>query len=232
MICAILGSMNDSLILELNVALMPDRQLSEKLANTSRVIAKKYPARVQLDATPARLVMAPHLTLYQVPLYVKDVEQASARLREITAAIPTFLLHATEYLYNAGEASLEIDYETTDTLAGMQMQIIEALNPLRGELLLERDPSGSDMQHFLAQSDRQGDDVRATGYWEVGDARQGGFFRPHATLNWLDIDTNMNIDDPTLPSATSLDGTYDALGLFVLGPQGSCPQLLRRYMLA
>lgn len=223
--------MNNSLLLELNIALMPDQPLAERLALTSQKMAKNYPARVQLDATPARLAMAPHLTLYQVPLYIKDLEQAGELLGQIAANTPAFSLIATDYLYNAGEASFEADYETTDELVKMQMQVIEALNPLRGELLLQRDPSGGDMRRFFTQEDRQGDDVRKTGYWEVGDAREGGYFRPHATLNWFDLGTEVNIADPALPQITELGGDYSALGLFALGPQGSCPQLLARYTL-
>jgi hypothetical protein len=222
---------NNPLLLELNIALMPSQPLADQLAKTSRAVAKKYPARVQLDATPARLVMAPHLTLYQVPLHLKDMEHASDLLERIAAHTPVFSLTASEYLYNAGEASFEVDYETTDELVTMQTEVIHALNPLRGDLFLQRDPSGGDMRRFLTQQDRQGDDVRATGYWEVGDARQGGFFRPHATINWLELGTPLDITDPLLPAVHHFSGQYDNVGLFVLGPQGSCPQLLRRYSL-
>lgn len=224
--------MENTLVLELNIALMPARPLADALAATSQAIAKKYPARVQLDATPARLVMAPHLTLYQAPLYVKDLERASGLLAQIAARTPALSLTAAEYVYNAGEASFEVDYETTDELVSAQAEVIAALNPLRGELLLRRDPSGGDMRRFLGRADRQGDDVRATGYWEVGDARTGGYFRPHATLNWLELGTELDMNDPLLPDVTVLSGDYPAMGLFALGPQGSCPQLLARYELA
>ena len=73
--------------------------------------------------------------------------------------------------------------------------------------------------------------MRKTGYWEVGDAREGGYFRPHATLNWFELGTQVDANNSLLPPVAALSGNYDTLGLFVLGPQGSCPQLLASYTL-
>jgi len=217
----------DDLLIELNIALIPDAALAGKLADASQAMATKYPAYIQLGHAHARLAMAPHLTLYQTPIRLKDMEQTDTALREITEATPAFTLASTSYLYNAGEASFEIGYETTDALMRLQTQAIDALNPLRSDLLLERDPGGNDPRQALDAPGALGENLRTTGYGEVGE-----LFRPHATLNWFKIGTEIDLSDPALPAATSFSGTYEALGIFALGPHGTCPQLLRQYELA
>lgn len=219
------------LSIELNIALIPNASLTHTLAHTSQQLAKQYPAIVQLEDEQARLSMAPHLTLYQVPLLLRDLSAAHEHLAALASKGSPFSLQATHYLYNAGEASFEVDYQTTSELLALQRQVIDALNPLRGELLLERDPAGNAMTTFLSQTGTQSDDVRHSGYWEVGDSGAGGFFRPHATLNWFALGTNVATNDPLLPAITTHSGIYEAIGLFALGPHGSCPQRLAQYPL-
>lgn len=218
--------MDTPLILELNIALIPSNQLSHQLVAVSQKLAHTYPTLVQLGLPDGRLAMAPHLTLYQVPLLLDNVTQAVQQIREEASEYTPFNLMATEYAYNQEEASLEIGYETTDELVALQTAIITTINPLRGELLLERDPAGNDLHAFLTTNSRQGEDVRRTGYWEVGDSRQGGFFRPHATLNWFTLGTQVDLQQAVFPDPITLNGIYTAIGIYSLGPKGSCPQLI------
>lgn len=224
---------DEPLKLELNIALIPDDELAQRLAEISNRLAKRYRAFIQLGGAKARLVMAPHLTLYQVPLLLADVDAAARLLAVLARQQGPFRLAATEYLYNAGEASFEVDYELPKTLMNLQAKVIGALNPLRGKLLLERDPAGNDMREFLQKTGRQSEDVRRTGYWEVGDPAQGGFFRPHATLNWFERGTAIDVEQEKeiLSDIKTLSGHYEALGIYLLGPNGTCPQLLERYEL-
>ncbi len=220
-------SSNISLKLELNIALVPDDRLAERLVAASQGLARRHPTIVRLGRGNVRLAMAPHLTLYQVPLAIKDVEEATNRLASIiaTSRLP-FNLQATTYVYNEGEASFEVDYEVTNSLLALQTEVIDALNPMRGELLLERDPGGNSVSQLLQADGVLGKNIRETGYAEVGDPREGGLFRPHATLNWFERGTKIELPNEQLPPIDTLSGAYKALAVYTLGPNGTCPQRL------
>lgn len=218
--------------LELNIALIPSKRLGQQLAAVSKLAAERYPAVVQLsDAANRRLAIAPHLTLLQLRLRLDDVTGAHQKLLELCRHYNTFRLDATTYSYNAEEYSLEVQYTLTQSLVDLQTDSIDQLNPLRGQLLLEYDPAGHDMQKLVKLPGQLGDAVRRTGYWEVGDPRQNGFFRPHATLNWFKPGTAIDLGAAWWPPVHEMSGAYDTLGIYMLGPYGTCPQLLAAYKL-
>lgn len=218
--------------LELNIALIPEAGLGQRLAAASQVAAEHYPAVVQLsEAAGRRLAIAPHLTLLQVRLPLAAIATVHDRLAGLCKHYTQFITQATTYAYDVGECSLEVRYVVTQSLLSLQTEVIDQLNPLRGQLLLEYDPAGHDMRELLQLPGPQGDDVRRTGYWEVGDPGKNGFFRPHTTLNWFRPNTVVDLSAAWLPPVNEMNGTYDALGMYILGPYGTCPQLLAAYEL-
>ncbi|MGH3169005.1 MAG: hypothetical protein ACRDN0_24380, partial [Trebonia sp.] len=133
----------------------------------------------------------------------------------------------TSLAYNDGEASLEARTGVPAELAGLQREILDLANPIRGGLLLDRDPAGNRLGDLMAGAGQLGANIRDTGYAEVG-----GLFRPHDTLNWFEPGTRVNAGAmESMVDLATLSGAYTALGLFTLGPYGTCPQLLARYEL-
>ena len=151
--------------IELNICLLPDAELSANLVAASRhyETATPYPCIVTLQGTNIlensdnnenkentlkcgprpRLLLAPHLTLYQVSLPIAALAPACEKLHTLSSTLSMVDAHATEVVLNAGEGSLEQRYGVTDALRAAQGRVVEALNPLRGSLLLERDPAGA-----------------------------------------------------------------------------------------
>ena len=91
-------------------------------------------------------------------------------------------------------------------------------------MLLDKDPGGNTPADLLNATGILADNIRTTGYGEVGDPAQGGLFRPHATLNWFELGTNVETANVAAPEPSELDGAYTALGVYLLGPFGTCPQ--------
>lgn len=213
--------------IELNVALLPDPGLAGKLAVLSSEFAGRYPALVRLGDAGPRLTLAPHLTLYQVPVPLTALAQLHAGLSEIAAAGRSAELSCERFAYNKGEDSLEAQTEITGDLISLQQAVIALANPIRAGRLLERDPAGNRVEDLLRRDDMVGRNIRHTGYAEAG-----ALFRPHYTLNWFvpgavgdeDADAMERDVDPA-----ALAGRCTALGMFALGPNGTCPQLLARY---
>jgi hypothetical protein len=218
--------MDQELICELNLALVPDETLAKRHIALSQQVATQYPAVIQLNGVAPRLVFTPHLTLYQVPIPVRALPGLCGALADLTAKASKFSLTATEYRHNQSEASFEIRYDAAGDLMELQAEVIGAANPLRGDLLLERDPAGHRLSDLIDQPGTAGDNIRRTGFDAVGDPADGGLFHPHVTINWLRLGTSVNLDDPGWPPLSDFNGRFVALGIYLLGPYGTCAQRL------
>jgi hypothetical protein len=218
--------MNQELISELNLALIPESILGERHIALSKQIASQYPAVITLNGITPRLALIPHLTIYQVAVRVKHLDRMRDALREVALRARVFALAATEYSANPNEGSFEVRYEAAPRLMQFQDEVLAVVNPLRGNLLLERDPSGRPPSELIKRSGVIGDNIRRTGFDAVGDPAMGGTFGPHVTINWLRPGTSLQMNASDWPQLSDLNGHFVALGIFVLGPYGTCAQRL------
>ncbi|HEX4831720.1 MAG TPA: hypothetical protein VH478_11580 [Trebonia sp.] len=215
--------------IDLNIALLPDRPLAGRLVAASGEFARRYRAIVRLGDPGSRLALAPHLTLYQARLPLAALAGLAGELAAAATGLAPLTLACTGLAYNPGEASLEARTEMPDALVALQDLVISLANPRRGGRLLDRDPAGNRLADLHAAPGALGDSIRRTGYGEAGDPRQGGLFRPHDTLNWFEPGTMVDVArEDTRVNLGGLSGGYPALGIFALGPHGTCPQLLAR----
>jgi hypothetical protein len=217
---------------ELNIALVPEKDLANKHTAASQGLAAHYPAVIQLGSVEPRLAFAPHLTLYQVAVVHDSLAEIFPALEQLASETEAPTLAATTYAYNAGEASFELRYEAPAHLVALQKSLINIVNLQRGGLLIEKDPGGNDVSSLSEADGTLGENIRATGFAEVGDPAEGGLFRPHVTLNWFAPGTSAETNHPSLPAADTLGGTYTHLGIYLLGPYGTCAQRLALYALS
>jgi hypothetical protein len=224
--------MSEQLICELNLALIPEAELASRHISFSHQMAGRYRPVIQLNAVTPRVAFAPHLTIYQVPVRVQDLPELRAELLQVAAKVSPLALRATEYGSNAAEGSFEVRYEAPARLIELQDETIAVVNPLRGNLLLERDPAGHPLKERIAESGAAGDNVRRTGFDAIGDPEHGGLFHPHVTLNWFEPGTLVDLNAADWPTLSHFDGRFVALGVFMLGPYGTCAQRLASLDLA
>jgi hypothetical protein len=224
--------MAEELICELNLALTPEQTLAERHIALSRQLAKRHPAVIQLNGVTRRLALAPHLTIYQVPIRLRDMPGLYDALARVAANARPLWLAATEYRYNAGEASFELRYEAAGELMQLQHDVLGVANPLRGDLLLDRDPAGRPLSELIEVRGTAGDNIRRTGFDAVGDPAHGGLFHPHVTINWFERGTPFDPNSVDRPPSSDFDGRFVALGVYLLGPYGTCPQRLAALDLA
>ena len=218
--------MNQQLVCELNLALIPDPELASRHISFSKEMAGRYPPVIQLNGVTPRVAFTPHLTIYQVPVPVQDLAQMRDALHDVASNAAPFSLSATEFGSNEDEGSCEVRYEAPARLMELQDDTIGIVNPLRGSLLLERDPAGRLLSERIDEAGTAGDNIRRTGFDAVGDPEQGGLFHPHVTLNWFELGTSVKLNAEDWPSLSRFDGSFVALGIFVLGPYGTCAQRL------
>ena len=220
------------MICELNLALIPETELANRLISFSSQMGGRYPSVIRLNGVTPRVAFAPHVTVYQVPVPTRDLSEMCASLGEVAAKSPRLPLSATEYHCNADEGSFEVRYAPAAQLMQLQDDTIAVVNPLRGDLLLERDPAGRPLTDRVDESGLAGDNIRRIGFDAVGDPADGGLFQPHVTLDWFELGTTVELGSPDWPSLSDLDGTFVALGVFVLGPHGTCAWRLAALPLA
>lgn len=218
--------MDQQLICELNLALIPETELASRHIALSRQMAGRYRSLIQLNGVTPRVAFTPHVTLYQVPVQTRDLPELCAALLDAAARAPTLSLSATEYRSNENEGSFEIRYAPAAQLMQLQDDTIAVVNPLRGDLLLDRDPAGRPLSERIGEPGLAGDNIRQTGFDAVGDPAQGGLFYPHVTINWFELGTSVELNATGWPSLSHFDGRFVALGIFLLGPYGTCAQRL------
>jgi hypothetical protein len=218
--------MDKQLVCELNLALIPEAELAGRLITFSRQMAGRYRSVIQLNGVTPRVAFAPHVTLYQVPVPVRALAGLRVALRDVVKDALPISLGATEYRSNEDEGSFEVRYEAPSEVIALQDHTIAVVNPRRGELLLERDPAGRPLSQRINESGVAGDNIRRTGFDAVGDPAQGGGFQPHVTINWFERGTSVDLKDADWPSLSDFDGRFVALGIFLLGPYGTCAQRL------
>lgn len=218
--------MDQELVCELNLALIPQTELANRHIAFSRQMARQYRSLIQLSGVTPRVAFTPHVTLYQVPVQARDLPELHAALLDVAAKTPRLSLSATEYRSNPDEGSFEIRYAPAARLMQLQDDTIAVVNPLRGNLLLERDPAGRPLSARAGEPGAAGDNIRRTGFDAVGDPEQGGLFYPHATINWFEPGTLVELNATGWPPLSDFDGSFVALGIFLLGPYGTCAQRL------
>jgi hypothetical protein len=217
--------MTQELISELQMALIPDNALADRHIALSKQMANHYPAVITLTGTGPRLAFTPHLTIYQVAIKTKDLDQMFGALAKLTSTVP-FVIAATGYHSNADEGSFEVRYEAAPRLMQFQDEVLADVNPLRGNLLVERNGGGRLFSELILQSGTIGDNIRRTGFDAVGDPAKGGTFGPHVTINWFRLGTSVKMNAPDWPPISDFNGRFVALGIFLLGPYGTCVQRL------
>lgn len=121
--------MDQQLICELNLALIPQTGLANRHIAFSRRMAGRYRSLIQLSGVTPRVAFTPHVTLYQVPVQARDLAELNAALLGVAAKAPRLSLSATEYRSNPGEGSFEIRYAPAAQPMQLQADTIAVVNP-------------------------------------------------------------------------------------------------------
>ena len=65
--------MDQQLICELNLALIPETELASRHITFSRQMAGRYRSLIQLNGVMPKVAFTPHVPLYQVPVQARDL---------------------------------------------------------------------------------------------------------------------------------------------------------------
>jgi hypothetical protein len=198
--------------IDCDVVLLPDAALAAKAIAASRSLARLGSRfTLQPDATYA------HLSLYMLRLRAEDITVASDRLAVISRSSALLQLDAIRYCQSTDY--IDVEYARRKELEGLQRQIIASLNRLRDGL---RKHDRSRLETVTGET--------LHNLQQYGHQYVGGLFRPHMTL------TRFNQEQPQaealLPPPAAFSGVFSRLGIFELGPDGTCARQLEVWELA
>jgi hypothetical protein len=195
--------------LPIDIVLLPTDDLAQKAIAVSELL-QKYDALFKLSSTGP----FPHASLYMTQLKLEDLDKVKELLAAIAAVTPALDMTATGYFQ--AEGYLDPDYERTDQLARLQMDVVNAINPIRDGMRVK------DRARMLEATGLVRENLEKYGYRGVGE-----LFRPHMTL--ARFTDGKKIDTSILPSSQSFSGRFVKLGMFEMGDNGTCARKIAEF---
>ncbi len=197
-----------------DIVLLPGGSVTQKAIRLSEKLSQHYDTRFTLGKESNY----PHYSLYMAQLDKHSAEKAKHHLAEIASAFPIFDLEATKYWQDPEEGFFEIQYKRTPALIALQNHIIASINPLRKGRFLDFYPPGYTKEELEKQLTGNAlEQLYKYGYPEIGED-----YRPHMTFTRLTQSAIATTIDTKLPPITEFSGIYPRLGLYVMGPNGTC----------
>jgi len=199
-----------------DIVLLPNEELAKTAIAASQALAK-YDPFFTLEIGK----FYPHMSLYMFQLEESDIERVNAVLQDIAAGQTVVHGHATGYKMGEGFAVgyVDPDYEVTDELHALQQTIVAAVNPIRSDM------RQSDKEKMVDATGIKLENLQKYGYVSIGQ-----LFRPHITLTRLKENVPEALND--LPDISLFSGAFDRIGLFEMGPNGTCIRKIAEFPLA
>lgn len=152
---------------------------------------------------------------------VGSQEKCIAALQQLADSTAIQRLEQDGYFYQAsggGKGYVDVDFARNREVDLLQEHIIAIFNNLRAGMR-EKD------KHKMA--DATG--IRLENLQKYGYPAIGELFRPHVTLTKFPIEIEPDLT--VLPSTKAYDGKFPRLGLFEMGPNGTCIRQIATYSL-
>ncbi len=194
-----------------DVVLLPDPLLAGKAISASQKL-KQFDSLFVLENGK----YYPHTSLYMLQLNTDAIGKVEELLATIARVFSPLQLKASRYDHTMG--FVDAEYEALPELAGLQDQVIKALNPIRNGMR-EKDKARMQEAEGLALKNFQ----------DFGYKYAGELFRPHITLSRLNADNTAALD--VLDNISGFDGIFLKLGLFEMGDNGTCIRKISEFNL-
>lgn len=208
----------------------------------SQAVAKKHPSSSFILGS-GKSEPKPHDSLYMI--YTKRNQETEdklkAKIKPIADKWEPFKVPAEGYLHG-GDGMFEIKRQNTDAVRKIQREVVEAIQSIRDpeQKYAPFTPPGD--ARTKAWLERLPGYIRKNmeqyGYEELGKGPEGvGYsgskneegLRLHTTL--AKVPASEKIDLRELPPPHAFKGDAEALGIFEMGPNGTCPREIAVYPL-
>lgn len=163
-----------------------------------------------------------HASLYMFQMDTSNQDECIAALKSIAEQTAIQRLEQDGYVYTDsgfGKGYVDVTYKRNSEVDGLQDQVVAVFNTLRAGMR-ERD--------IAKMADATG--VKLENLQKYGYPAIGELFRPHITLTKFPAEIEPDLT--VLPSSEIFDGVFDRIGLFEMGPNGTCIRKIAEFNLA
>jgi hypothetical protein len=229
--------------LTVDIALTLPAQLRQRAILSSELLAQRmatlgHPSAFRLGrpfpGSRAADHCEPHVSVFMLAVEESEVGRVLAAAARTAAAHAPVTAAGQHWGLNP-QGAPELYLRQSDAWVTLQRAVVAAIEPLRRGRLRAADPAGTRLAGLVAELRRDGSDperlrqLEAYGYDEVTD----GFasrFRPHVTVAWP-AGGAFEVSLDGLPPPADFDGVLSGLGVFGMGPNGTCTRRYGEYVL-
>ena len=159
----------------------------------------------------------PHVSLYMLQLDTDSVEAVKNRLAAIASSTAPLHLRVTRY-WQAMQF-FDAEYEKSNEIGLLQEEVVSALNPLRDGMRPKA------VEHMKEAVGLAFENFQKYGWDTIGE-----LYRPHLTLTRFTRD--QDIDSLSLPDIGMFTGSFNSIGLFEMGDNGTCVHKVAEFELS
>jgi hypothetical protein len=162
-----------------------------------------------------------HLSLYMFEMGVDSQDACVAALRQLANLTTAQQLEQDGYFYQDsgfGKGYVDIAYARNEATDSLQMHAITTFNSLRAGMRESDRNKMSDATGFKLEN------LQKYGYPAIGE-----LFRPHVTLTKFPVEIEPDLS--ALPAPTLFSGMFTRIGLFEMGPNGTCIRKIAEFNL-
>ena len=194
-----------------DVVILPSPELAERATLLSSQLARKGVLFTLRDGA-----FYPHISLYMLQLKATDLDAIKQYLAEI--AEETSSLNLTASKYWQAKQFFDAEYEKSDELSQLQINVVTRLNPIRDGMRTK------DVERM-----KEATGIAFTNLKDYGWSTIGELYRPHLTVTRFTAD--QDLASLTLPPIQEFVGEFSKLGLFEMGDNNTCVRKIAEFNL-
>lgn len=210
-------TLSESQTIPCNIVLLPSAEQSQLAIQASQKLAEQDTLFTLDDKN-----FYAHASLYMFQMSLASQAACIAALQQLAEQTKTQQLEQDDYFYQDsghGKGYVDVAYARNEAVDALQAKVIDTFNTLRSGM---RD---SDKQKMNDATGLKLENLQKYGYPAIGE-----LFRPHITLTKFPVEIEPDLT--VLPPASVFDGTFSRIGLFEMGPNGTCIRKLAEFNLA
>ena len=158
----------------------------------------------------------PHASLYMLQFDMNRIDEIKERLANVAKNSSGITLNPKEYHQEWGY--LDVEYGREPNSDKLQMDVVNALNPIRDGLRQK------DIDRLSEAVGLEKENILTYGYRSIGEK-----FAPHITITRFA--DRKDIDLTTLPEVSTFKATFSKIGIFEMGENGTCVRKIAEFNL-
>lgn len=229
--------------LTIDIALCLPKPLRDSALSASALLVERmrslgHPSTFQLGqavfADPRGGSCEPHVSLFMLQVERRELGRLLSAVQGVGAKAAIVQAIGHEWRHNP-QGAPELHFHPSPEWTAVQQAVLMAAEAFRCGRLRETDPTGArlaDVVRRLRQEDPNGQQLRQLiryGYDEITDD-DAARFNPHVTVAWPADGFLVTLEG--LPPVSSWNGALSELGVYGMGPNGTCTNLLGAFPLS